>query len=219
MKSIISINQNTWLNPFNPDLQDLVCLSTGIVATPDVEYDSLQAKDIGEMAYKSFQEQRLQSSPPKVKFHDAITKAKLQTFTHLNKKVSVKAGQNQEVILKANRRLFAQMIVIAESRNLHMREVLSHPLGPLPWPLATPDGSMRKTNKASLAKELQKNVQAADSIPQPSVCVIDGMALVQRLKGDQKTFAAVAETLLCRVLNKGGSSLMFRKHESLDILK
>ena len=87
-----------------------------------------------------------------------------------------------------------------------MREVLSHSLGPLPWSLATSDGLMRKTNKASLAKELQKNVQAADSIPQPSVCVIDGMALVQRLKGDQKTFAAVAKTLLSRVLNEGGSS-------------
>ena len=32
------------------------------------------------------------------------------------------------------------------------------------------------------------------------------MALVQRLKGDQKTFAAVAETLLGQVLNEGGSS-------------
>ena len=166
----------------------------------------LQAKDIGEKAYKAFREQRLQSNPPKVKFHDTITKAKLKTFTHLNKKVSVKSGRNQEVILKADRRLFAQMIVIAESRNLQMREVLSHPLGPLPWSLATPDGLMRKTNKASLAKELQRNVQAADAIPQPSACVIDGMALVQRLKGDQKTFAAVAKTLLCRVLNEGGSS-------------
>ena len=206
VKSIISVLQNTWLNPFNPDLQDLVCLSTGKVATPDVEHDLLQAKDIGEKAYKAFREQRLQSNPPKVKFHDTITKAKLKTFTHLNKKVSVKAGRNQEVILKADRRLLAQMIVIAESRNLQMKEVLSHPLGPLPWSLATPDGLMRKTNKASLAKELQKNVQSADSIPQPSACVIDGMALVQRLKSDQKTFAAVAETLLGRVLNEGGSS-------------
>lgn len=128
VKSIISVLQNTWLNPFNPDLQDLVCLSTGKDATPDVEHDLLQAKDIGEKAYKAFREQRLQSNPPKVKFHDTITKAKLKTFTHLNKKVSVKAGRNQEVILKADRRLFAQMIVIAESINLQMKEVLSHPL-------------------------------------------------------------------------------------------
>ena len=124
MKSIISVLQNTWLNPFNPDLQELVCLSTGKVATPDVEHDLLQAKDIGEEAYNAFREQRLQSNPPKVKFHDTIIKAKLKTFTLLNKKVSVKAGRNQEVILKADRRLFAQMIVIAESRNLQMKEVL-----------------------------------------------------------------------------------------------
>lgn len=127
VKCIISVLQNTWLNPFNPDLQDLVCLLTGKVATPDVEHDLLQANDIGEKAYRAFREQRLQSNPAKVKFHDTITKAKLKTFTHL----------------KADRRLFAQMIVIAESRNLQMKEVLSHPLGPLPWSLATPDGLMR----------------------------------------------------------------------------
>ena len=32
------------------------------------------------------------------------------------------------------------------------------------------------------------------------------MALVQLLKGDQKTFAVLAENLLCRVLDEGGSS-------------
>ena len=138
----VSILENTWLNPFSPDLQDLVCLFTGKVATPDVEHDLLQAKDKGEEAYKAFRGQRLQSNPPKVKFHDSITKAKLKTFTHLNKKVPVKAGKNQEVIIKADRRLFAQMIVIAESRDLQMREVLFHPLGPLPWSLATADGTI-----------------------------------------------------------------------------
>ena len=167
VKSITSVLQNTWLNPFNPDLQDLVCLSTAKVTTPDVEHDLLQAKDIGEMAYKAFCEKRLQSNPPKVKFHNTITTAMLKTFTHLNKKTSVKAGQNQVVILRANRRLFAQMIVITESRNLQMREVLSHPLGSLLWSLATPDGLMRKTNKASIAKELQKDVKLEIPLPNP----------------------------------------------------
>ena len=118
VKSITSILQNTWRNPFNPDLQDLVCLLTGKAATPDMEHDLLQAKDIGETAYKAFREKRLQSNPPKVKFHDTIIKANLTTFTHLNKRTSVKAGQNQEVILRADRKLFAQMIIITESRNL-----------------------------------------------------------------------------------------------------
>ena len=91
------------------------------------------------------------------------------------------------------------MIVIAESRNLRMSEVLAHPVGPLPWTLAKSDGTLRKTNKASLAKELQKNVQAADVVPQTTFSV-DGMALVQRLKGDQETrFAEIAEPLLSRI--------------------
>ena len=56
VNSIISTLSNNWLNPFNLDLQDLICLSTGKVATPNVEHDLLQAKDIGETAYKAFHE-------------------------------------------------------------------------------------------------------------------------------------------------------------------
>ncbi|KAK3729656.1 hypothetical protein QZH41_006396 [Actinostola sp. cb2023] len=87
-----------------------------------------------------------------------------------------------------------------------MREVLCHPLGPLPWSLSTADGSLRKTTKSTLAKELQKNVPAADIIPEPSACIIDGMALVQRLKGDHKKFSDVADSLLGMVLHEGSSS-------------
>ena len=50
------------------------------------------------------------------------------------------------------------------------------------------------------------DVQAADVISQPSACLIDGMVLVQRLKGCQKTFAEIAESLLSMALNEGTSS-------------
>ena len=97
------------------------------------------------------------------------------------------------------------MIIVAENRKLQMREVLCHPLGPLPWALSA-DGSLRKTNKSSLAKELQKSVQAAYVIPQPSACLIDGMALVQRLRGEHKKFSEVADSLTGMVLHEGFSS-------------
>ena len=74
----------------------------------------------------------------------------------MNKKVELRKGTAKEFFLKPDRTLFAQMIVIAEARQLSMKEVLSHPLGPLPWSLAAPDGSLKKTAKSSLAKELQK---------------------------------------------------------------
>ena len=99
------------------------------------------------------------------------------------------------------------MIVVAEARQLSMKEVLSHPLGPLPWSLAAPaDGSLKKTAKSSLAKELQKDAPAVENLPPQSACIIDGMAMVQRLKGDQKTFREVADMLLAMVLREGASS-------------
>ena len=100
VKNIISLLQDTWLKPFNPDLQDLVCLSTGKMAFSEVQDDLLQAKDVGEEGYKAFREQRLECDPPNVKFHDTMKKAKLKTFTDLNKKIKVKASNNQEVVLK-----------------------------------------------------------------------------------------------------------------------
>ena len=100
VKNIISLLQDTWLNPFNPDLQDLVCLSTGKVASSEVEDDLLRTKEVGEEAYKAFREQRLECDPPNVKFHDILKKAKLKTLTDLNKKIKVKASNNQKLFLK-----------------------------------------------------------------------------------------------------------------------
>ena len=133
MLSLVAMLQSHWLDPFTSVQQDLVCLSTGKVAPPKIQQDLLTAKAVGEKAYQTFHIKRLKSQPPQIKFHDTITKAKLQTFTKLNKKVHVQNKMFKEIILKADRNLFAQMILIAENRKLQMREVPSHPLGPLPW--------------------------------------------------------------------------------------
>ena len=96
--------------------------------------------------------------------------------------------------------------LVAESRKVNMRDVLAHPLGPLPWSLANADGSLRKTNKAALARELEKNVSPTEHIPTPSKCIIDGMSLVQKMNGDNRTFTQVAKSALMRVLQEGTQS-------------
>ena len=48
----------------------------------------------------------------------------------------LQGSNKKEVILKADKELFGQMILVAESKQLHMDDVLVHPLGPLPWALA-----------------------------------------------------------------------------------
>lgn len=206
VKLLLSMLEGSWINPFQSDQQDLVCLSTGKLATPEIEKDLIQAKTVGEKAYKTFSEDRLESDPPKLKFNDKMTKLKLKTFGDLSKKMKIQRGTGKEMIIKADRALFAQMIIVAENRKLKMSDVLCHPLGPLPWALASADGSLRKTNKASLAKELQKDITAADVIPQPCARIIDGMAMVQKMRGDQKTFAEVADCLMSITLNEGTDS-------------
>ena len=129
----------------------------------------------------------------------------MKTFTHIRKKPG-KQGAVKQVALKADRNLFGHMILVAQSRDLHLSDVLAHPLGPLPWGLANNDGSLRKTNKAALARELEKNVSPAEFIPKPSATIIDGMSLIQKMKGNEKTFSQLAESAMLMVLHEGAES-------------
>ena len=76
--------------------------------------------------------------------------------------------KGHNVALEADRNLFSQMILVAESRSVNMEDVPVHPLGPLSWALVNVDGSLRKTYKAALARELEKNVSHAEVIATPS---------------------------------------------------
>ncbi|KAJ8377970.1 hypothetical protein AAFF_G00249600 [Aldrovandia affinis] len=101
-------------------------------------------------AYEGFKRDRLEDEKPKTQFHDKMTKKRLKMFSDIRKKPS--ASNPNKVILQADRKLFAHMVLVAESRHLQMSDVLSHSLGPLPWALANGDGTLRKTNKAVLAR-------------------------------------------------------------------
>ena len=133
-----------------------------------------------------------------MKLHDKMAKQRLKTFSTISTNTS--RMKDQHVVLKADINLFRQMILVAENRSVNMKDILAHPLGPLPWALAYADGSLRKTNMAAPARELEKNVSPAEAIPTPSTCIIDGMGLVQRMNGNNKTFAQVAESVLSMVL-------------------
>ena len=147
---------------------------------------------------------RLEDETPKIQFHEKLTKNRLKTFSDIRKKPST--NNPNKVILQADRKLFAHMVLVAESRHLQMSDVLSHPLGPLPWALANGDGTLRKTNKAALARELEKQVLPAENIPMLSATIIDGMSLVQKMKGNDQTFSQLAESALIQILHEGARS-------------
>ncbi|CAJ1081953.1 hypothetical protein GWK47_001897 [Xyrichtys novacula] len=120
---------------------------------------------MGTEAYETFKQDRLEGHKPKTKFHDKMTKKKLKTFTDIQKKP---ASNPNMIVLQADRKLFGFMVLAAESRHLQMADVLSRPLGSLPWSLANGDGTLRRTSKLVLARHLQKQIMPAETIPAPS---------------------------------------------------
>ena len=128
--AMVELLENNWTNPFGNYPSDHVSISTGTVASPAVSTDLLPVHEKGEHACKEFEQQRIQKGDC---FHDPIKKINLKTFSAMKRR---------------NQWLFGNMVIIAQSRKLEMRDVMFHPVGPLPWTLSDGDGTMKKTNKA-----------------------------------------------------------------------
>ena len=66
MQFLIQLIETSWLNPFSPYQDEFVSQSTSTVAPPNVANDLLEAHRIGEEAYQSFKQERLEASSPKM---------------------------------------------------------------------------------------------------------------------------------------------------------
>lgn len=89
---------------------DLICISTCRQATPEIASDLMNAHKRGEEVDQRFKAERLESSHPRVKFHDRIPKLKLKTFSDMNKIVNTKAN-GKNIILQADRNLFGRKLL------------------------------------------------------------------------------------------------------------
>ena len=85
---MIDLMENNWLSPLSPDESALVSLSTGTLTPPGVANDLLRAFDMREEAYQTFNRTGLDDDPLSVKFHDKMTKQKLNTFSPMSTKTS-----------------------------------------------------------------------------------------------------------------------------------
>ena len=83
--SMVGLLENNWTNTFGNDPSDLVSISAGTVASPDVSTDLLAALKKGEHACKEIEQQRMQKGDC---FHDPIKKIKLKTFTAMKSKAA-----------------------------------------------------------------------------------------------------------------------------------
>ena len=82
-----------------------------------------------------------------------------------------------------------------------------HELGPLPWSLASFEGSFTKTNKAALPKLLEDGVDSLQHLPaQTSAVIMDAMAILQMISKIPDRFSDLAEIVFNRILLQAGEA-------------
>ena len=94
---MVDLLENNWSNLFGNNPSDLVTISTGTVASPDVSTDLLAAREKGEHVHREFKQQRMQKGKC---FHDPIKKIKSKTFTAMKSKPA--KGKTKEIVMKAD---------------------------------------------------------------------------------------------------------------------
>ena len=200
VKKVLEVISN-WRNPFEPS-EELLSLSSGYVASESMKADLLLAKEKGATALTAFIEERLVTNS--TGFFQTLSKLKLGSFRDAHS--SVTAG-DRNFIIRADRSLLARLLVIGQSRQMDLKDLLSHELGPLPWSLASSDGSLAKTNKAILSKLLENGVECLPTLPDLTTAVIiDAMAMLQTLVRIPDRFSELADMVMTRILIEAGEA-------------
>ena len=134
----------------------------------------------------------------------------------MNKVITVQISKDKEKVTKYDGDLFQRFLVVSRSQEIDLQDVLSYELSPVPLSIAHLNGSMRKTAKNNLLKELMIDINIPDPLPDydlsSTIYLIDFMVLVQSTqKGESKTFGDLAKVIAESVTNsfRFGSKIIF----------
>ena len=171
------------IDPFEVDQQELLSLSSGAVLENDAANFLLNAEQIGEAQFTEFAQTNLFVEKPDI--FTPLKKNRLPTFSS-GKKTMLKNSKGKEIAVKMNRNFFARLLIVAKSREIDMKEVLSYSLGIYPLSLATASGGLVKTAKHKLFHILESKGEN-DEVDIRERCnnalIVDAMAFLQAIKG------------------------------------
>ena len=169
-------------DPFSEDCESLCNVATGVVLPTAVADELLKADTKGKEQMKGYIQDRLNSSNTSI--WETIPCLKIKTFSCLTKKTATKSANEKLEIVSEDRDLFGRLLIVANVRQVNLREILSFELSSVPYSLAHTDGTLRKTNKSVLMQILEKNVTVEPRLTteMPTVHVFDAMAIVQMMR-------------------------------------
>ena len=160
-------------------------MPTGKIIEAAIVSDMLRAPELGMSQYKAFIADRLIKG--KVTFYAPIKKNNLKTGIK-----KIKKSRKAEDVLKEDCQAFGTIIAKA----LTIEEAFHYPITSIPLSIATLEGDLRQSEKASFRNFLINNSNAAtNSIPKRATWLIDGLAAIQSLKS-KETYGEWIESLL-----------------------
>ena len=130
---------------------------------------------------------------------------KLRTFATVKKTTKNKVN-NKVIPIESHSNMFGQVTLLMQYHDTNLKEVFEYPIRPYPWSLCGSMGEPRRTCKSTLLQILEKGIDSENQIDDETATVLDGIALVRKMKTSGKTFSKISDIPLQVVLNHGGNS-------------
>ena len=149
-------------------------IATGAFWPADEAERLLASEEKGKAQINSFIEQRLKTNT--VSLWDAIPNLSMT-------KTTIKSTNLKLVTWTEDRDLFGRLMIVANVRQVNMRDILCYELSTAPYALVHTNGTLRKTFKSLLLQILENYVtvepRLASHPDMPTVQILDVMALAQ----------------------------------------
>ena len=132
-------------NPFQVDDHpegQLVNISSGVIATKDVQKSLSSVLDVGTIQMEEFVNESLSTDGNRSMYHP-IRKSNLKTFTSLKKKTPIKIMGQKTLVSMNPEMVFRRALQLTQVRpDLSMKEVLSYPVTSVPTSIFHQDGAL-----------------------------------------------------------------------------
>ncbi|KAL5014823.1 hypothetical protein ScPMuIL_000962 [Solemya velum] len=186
----------SFMNPFDLDTQALVVLSSGATAPDSVSNDVLRAEAAGKDAQEQFVTDRLKDGKD---FFQPIKKLNLKTLDEMSRKVKLTTSKSKIVQYKQQGNIAFQLFVKCQAHpdlKINLQELLTYPLTPVPYSLATADGFLAKTDKAKAFHHIAKDVEDFNQPPtERTLTIHDGNAMFYCMKEVPGNFKLICKKI------------------------
>ena len=173
------------VNKQDEDKASPVDIAHGAVLPNEMADKLLAARENGENEINEFVEQKIIENPSKL--WEKTSNVNTPTFETLNKVMTVTISKDKEKVIKYHKDLSQRFLDVSKSRKIDLQDVLSCELSPVPLSTAHLNGSMWKTAKSNLLKELKIDISIPDYLPDHDLSSTYFMVLVQSTqKGETK---------------------------------